>query len=62
MGKIGRGYFLEKEEKKVKNMKIYKNMFNDFCHKFEIRKTKNKILKKFRMPLLFQLNSPVMKS
>lgn len=43
-------------------MKIYKNMFNDFCHKFEIRKTKNKILKKFRMPLLFQLNSPVMKS
>lgn len=43
-------------------MKIYKNMFNDFCYKFEIRKTKNKILKKFRMPLLFQLNSPVMKS
>lgn len=62
LGKIGRGYFLEKEEKKVKNMKIYKNMFNDFCYKFEIRKTKNKILKKFRMPLLFQLNSPVMKS
>lgn len=26
------------------------------------RKSKNKILKKFRMPLLFQLNSPVMKS
>lgn len=26
------------------------------------RKTKNKILIKFHMPLLFQLNSPVMKS
>lgn len=38
LGKIRREYFLEKEEKKkVKNMKIYKNLFNNFCRCHKIR-------------------------